>query len=53
MTFNQFCAGYRFTPHSRISLEAVWNALIEGGCEPPQCKHLLEELLEDFRERGQ
>jgi len=50
MTFNQFCADKRFDPHSRIVLEAVWNALINGGCQPAQCKCLLEDLLESFWE---
>jgi hypothetical protein len=50
MTFNQFCAGHRFDTHSRIALEAIWNALIASGTTPVQCKHLLDDLLESFWE---
>ncbi len=49
MTFNQWCSGKRFDPHTRIALEAVWNALFGGGATPARCASLLDDLLEAFR----
>lgn len=53
MTFNQWCCRYNFTPHARIPLEAIWNALAGGGKTPRECSNLLDELCECFKERRQ
>lgn len=52
MTFNQWCSRYSFSPHARIPVEAIWNALIAGGKSPAQCAELLNDLFDSFRERG-
>lgn len=48
MTFNQWCAGRRFRSHTRIAVEAVWNALIGGGMKPVECGRLLDDLFESI-----
>lgn len=51
MTFNQWCSRYRFEPHTRISVEAIWNALISGGNTPAKCAELLNDLFDNFKEK--
>jgi hypothetical protein len=51
MTFNQWCSRYNFSTHSKISVEAIWNALIEGGKTPAQCAKLLNDLFYDLWKR--
>jgi len=46
MTFGQWCAGKRVDPHSRLSFEAVWDALISGGKSPRECGALLDDVFE-------
>jgi hypothetical protein len=50
MTFNQWCGGKRFEPSSRLALEAIWNALINGGYTPGQISALFADLLDSFLE---
>jgi hypothetical protein len=49
MTFNQWCSGKHFDPHTRIALEAIWSALFGAGCNPSRIATLLEDLLESLR----
>ena len=53
MTFNQWCAEKRiFKTPVRISLEAIWNALIEAGKEPKEVRRLFNDLVEGLWERA-
>jgi hypothetical protein len=48
MTFNQWCSGKRFDPHTRIALEAIWSALKHRGLiEPARCMKYRQITLQE------
>lgn len=50
MTFNQWCAGRRFDAHTRIAVEAIWNAMVGSGMKPTECGRLLADLFASLEE---
>jgi hypothetical protein len=53
MDFLKWCAGKNFSPHPKIALQEMWQALAAARVEPAEIRRLMDGLHESFKERRQ